>query len=138
MSERTKIDMLSAQLESIWADFDLLFAHLDAAGWQQGHGPDWVFADVPYHLAYFDRFMARYLEAGNDLPTDEQLQLDSISAMARWNGEQFALRPPGQSGPGAVADMHVARDRLRALIAGMTDDDLARPAWMSLTFFRGW
>jgi len=138
MPERERITVLSDQLERIWADLDDLFNGLDAAGWQRKHGADWIFADLPYHLAYFDRFYARYLEAGSQLPQEEQLSLDSLSAMARWNAGQFALRPLGQTPQESLAEMHAARDRLRALMAGMTDEDLFRPAWVSLTFFRGW
>ncbi|MDX1417869.1 MAG: DinB family protein [Candidatus Promineifilaceae bacterium] len=138
MSERERITLLSDQLERIWSDLDELLNGLDAAGWQRKHGPDWIFADLPYHLAYFDRYNARYLEAGSELPQEEQLVLDSFSAMAAWNDGQFALRPPGQTAQESLAEMHMARDRLRALMAGMTDADLSRPAWVSLTFFRGW
>jgi hypothetical protein len=93
MPKQDRVDMISGQIESIWANFDTLFAELDETGWQQKHGQDWIFADVPYHLAYFDRFMAQYAGAGSDLPAEEQLQVDSLGAMGRWNAEQFALRP---------------------------------------------
>lgn len=138
MPKRDRVETISGQLESIWANIDTLFAELDETGWQQKHGQDWVFADVPYHLAYFDRFMAWYAEAGTDLPVEEQLQLDSIAAMGRWNAEQFALRPAGQTPAESVAEMQAARNGLRALMAGLTDDELSRPAWMSLTVLRGW
>ena len=44
-----------ADLESIWRCYDAAFESLGPSDWSRKHGKDWTVADVPYHLAYFDR-----------------------------------------------------------------------------------
>ncbi len=138
MSTRTQIENLAAHLEDLWADFDVLFDELDPAGWQIGHGPDWVLADVPFHLAYFDRYTARCIEQGRDLPPQDRLELATLNDMNRWNAENFAGRSADQTPPDSLAEMRAARDELRRILSTLRDADLARPAWMHLTFLRGW
>jgi hypothetical protein len=61
--ERTKLASRMAQLEEIWATFDELFASFEPEDWSRRHGPDWIFADVPYHMYFFDQeFIADAIE----------------------------------------------------------------------------
>ena len=93
MSNRDRIAAVTAQLESLWADYDDLFASFNAEDWQRQHGTDWTLADVPYHLAYFDHEVIAYpLAAGAGLPEVDRIELDSIAALHRWNANQFARR----------------------------------------------
>ena len=134
----SSLSHLTSLLENLWANFDELFDSLDENGWQTPHGAEWIFADVPYHVAYFDRHIARSLEQGPDLPEDEQLSLSSLNDMNRWNAAEFARRPGNQTPIQSVAKMRAARAEIRHSLAGMTDPDLTRPAWMFLLALRGW
>ena len=134
----SQLNHLSSMLENLWANFDELFDSLDDDGWQTPHGSEWIFADVPYHLAYFDRYIARYLEQGPGLPKEEHLSLVSLNDMNCWNAAEFARRPENQTPAQSVAEMCTARDEIRRLLAGLDDADLERPAWMFLLSLRGW
>ena len=140
MSEngRSMIGSMAAQLEEVWSALDALFDSLSPANWQRPHGADWVFADLPYHLSYIDRLcIARPVELGEELPAAEQVQLCSINDLNAWNDNNFASRPEGQTVEESLAQMLDSRDHVRRVIANMTDDDLARPAWFSLLSMRG-
>ena len=64
---------LLADLDDLWQNLDAIFVSLGSSDWSRQHGPHWTFADVPYHLAYFDReIVAHPIERGPDLPTAEQ------------------------------------------------------------------
>src|SRR5262245_66583422 len=73
MSGRDQVEGIVGQLEELWAHFDTLYDAVEAAGdWRHRHGPDWTFADLPYHMAYFDdQLVARALELGPDYPPAE-------------------------------------------------------------------
>lgn len=53
MSTRIQLDALMVQIQEMWGHLDTLFDSInDTDSWDRKHGPDWTFADVPYHLAY--------------------------------------------------------------------------------------
>jgi hypothetical protein len=83
----------------MWGHPETLFDKIEAAdGWGQKHGPDWTFADVPYHCAYIDRdVIARGLESGPNIPEAEQEHLPSPDAIHAWNAGKFGERPAGQT-----------------------------------------
>ena len=129
----TERDALLADLEDLWRCLDEIFAGLTPADWQRKHGPDWTMADVPYHLSYFDReVVAEPFERGPDIPESERRVIASLAEVNAWNAEQFARRPAGQTPAGSLAQMRASRDRIRRLLAGITDADLDRPAWRVL------
>jgi hypothetical protein len=131
-SSLVSLDALKAAMEDLWAKFDVLLASFSSSDWQRRHGKDWVMRDIPYHLAYFDReVVAIPIELRGDVPPG----LGSMTTMAEldaWNAVQFKARPSGQSVEESLAAMRASRDRIRAAIAGATDDDLARPAYAPL------
>ena len=111
------IDALLGSLESIWADLDALFGDFTDADWRRVHGPDWIFADIPFHLAYFDRdLIAGPMEAGRgpEAPTDRVFR--TIGDLNEWNDTYFAARPVNQTVDQSLADMGAARDELRAAL----------------------
>src|SRR5262245_9886907 len=90
--------MLLADLEDLWRCLDELFASLAPDDWSRRHGKHWTFADVPYHLGYFDRDIVAYpIEQGLDLPTAAHWAARSNSQLNAWNERMFARRPPDQT-----------------------------------------
>ena len=85
---------LLADLDDLWQNLDAIFVRLGPSDWSRRHGPDWTFADVPYHLAYFDReIVVHPLEQGLDLPITEQWVARSNPDVHAWNARRFAERP---------------------------------------------
>src|SRR5215510_3345021 len=99
MSENENLSMsrMRSWLEELWSALDSLFEAMSPADWQSPHGPDWIFADIPYHLSYIDRdCVARPIELGEALPVTERVQLSNFNELNVWNQSKFALRPEGQ------------------------------------------
>src|SRR5262249_23758386 len=120
-------DALLADLENLWTCCDALFDGMSVQDWTRPHGPDWVFADLPYHLAYFDRDLTESRgERGEEVPRAERVQYRSLADLARFNAGKFAERPAGQTVATSIAQMRASRERLRAVVAGMGDADLDR------------
>lgn len=105
-------------------------------GWSQKHGLDWVFADLPYHLAYCNQgILIRGIQAGADLPEEEQELFASAEAINAWNARKFPERPAGQTSAQSVSQWQDSCEKIRQLTSDMTDTDY-RPFWMPLFF--GW
>ena len=133
-----KVSELRASLEEIWSALDSLFGEMSTADWQRPHGPDWVFADLPYHLSYIDRTcVARPIELGVALPAAEQVRLCSFNELNAWNQGKFAARPAGQKVERSLEQMYTSRDYVRQVMAKMTDTDLTKPAWFPMLNMRG-
>ena len=135
---RTQIDELMSHIEETWSNLSTLFDDLAAGnGWDQKHGPDWTFAELPYHLAYCNQeILIRGIKAGPNLPDGEQELLASADAINAWNARKFAERPAGQTAAQSVSQWRRTCDEIRQLTSEMTDTDLDRPFWMPLFF--GW
>ncbi len=135
---KTQVETIMAHIEETWGYLNTLFDDLFArGGWDQKHGPDWVFADLPYHLAYCNQdILIRGLTWGAELPEEEQELLPHPEAINEWNARKFAERPSGQTAAQSVAQWRETCDQIRRLTAGMTDADLDRPFWMPLIL--GW
>ncbi|MEZ4769231.1 MAG: DinB family protein [Caldilineales bacterium] len=133
-----QLDELMRHIEETWSNLNMLFDDLTAGNrWNQKHGPDWTFADVPYHLAYCNQeILIRSLKAGPDLPEDQQELLASADAVNAWNARKFAERPAGQTAEQSVSQWRATCAEVRRLVSEMTDADLDRLFWMIL--FAGW
>jgi putative sterol carrier protein len=138
-TSRQEVTKFRDDFEQLWGQLDQFFASLGPADWQKKHGKDWVFADVPYHLSYFDREIgARPIELGRNYPVEGREALYSMGELNDWNAREFAKRPATQTVEESLAQMREVRDTLRRLLDGMTDADLDSPAWMLLAIFTGW
>jgi DinB family protein/SCP-2 sterol transfer family protein len=127
---RTDIGVLAKDLDDIWALIDLLLDSVPADAWTRRYGPDWTYADVPWHLAYFDRIMlAEVLESGADLPEPQRFNLRTMAEINRWNAQEFAARPAGQTPQDSIRALRAVHDRIRGTLASLTDADLDRPAF---------
>jgi len=126
------------QIQEMWGHLDGLFEELNATdGWEEKHGPDWTFADVPYHLAYCNcDVVARGLELGPDYPEEEQDLLTSAKAISDWNARRFAQRPEHQSVSRTLSQWYGSCEAIYCLTSRMNDADLERPFWMPI--LRGW
>lgn len=139
MTDRSRVAALMAWLDSMWASFDALVDAFSADDWRRKHGADWVFADVPYHLAYFDNEIIAYpLAQGPNLPSEDRMDLASLAALQAWNASQFARRSAYYAPDRSLTRWRTTRAEIRASLAAMTDADLARPTWMALPAARGW
>jgi hypothetical protein len=129
---------LLADLEDLWRCLDELFASLASDDWSRRHGKHWAFADVPYHLGYFDHDIVAYpIARGPDLPTAEQWAARSNSEVNAWNERMFARRPPDQTVAQSLAQMQASRDAIRRVVGRMHDTDLERTVWFPL-LVGGW
>ena len=127
-----------ADMEELWRCLDELFASLVPGDWFCRHGQHWTFADVPYHLGYFDRTVIVYpIECGLGIPTAEQWAARSNSELNAWNERMFARRPPDQTLRQSQAQMQASREALRRILGQMPDCDLDRSVWFPL-LVGGW
>jgi hypothetical protein len=134
--EKTSLKTITSELEDIWKKFDTLFAGIPVGGWSRKFGKDWVFADQPFHMGYMDRMVAESVSAGKSLPVENQVVVKSESELNKWNGDEFARRPAGQTAQQAWDYWKQSRDAVRKAVSRMSDADLAGPAWMPI--FMGW
>src|SRR6266545_6043618 len=124
---------LTGQLEEIWCHLDTLLEPLTPADWQRKHGKDWIFADLPYHLGYYDRdTVADPIRIGTNLPANQQQLMRSMGELDAWNARKFSERRPGQSVGESLAQMRASRDAVRQAVAGLTDADLDRRVFIPL------
>jgi hypothetical protein len=129
---------LLADLEDLWQNLDAIFVSLGPSDWSCQHGPHWTFADVPYHLAYFDReIVAHPLAQGPDLPTAEQWAARSIPELNAWNARRFAERPATQTVEQSLEQMRASRNAIQGVAGAMHATDLERPTWFPL-LIGGW
>jgi hypothetical protein len=135
---RSQVEIYEHELEELWQRWDEQLALVPASRWTRRFGPDWTYADVPWHLAYFDRVMvADAIEKGRDLPPEERFDLRTTRDLNEWNQAEFRKRPSGTTPEQAIAELRRQRERIRKLLAAMTDDDLQKPAYNHF-FGAGW
>lgn len=135
MDPLTSLSSITTELEIGWKRFDDVYATFGSEQWTRKFGRTWTYADQPYHQAYFDGMVGEYLGYGPNPPADK-LTLRSLGDLTEWNRREFAKRRPGQTVEESLAAMRRSREVIRALTAGVTEQDLDRPAWMPLIF--GW
>jgi hypothetical protein len=134
----TTLDTLMTDLEGLWQRFDQLFDSMGPADWSRKHGKHWTFADVPYHLGYFDQeIVATPIERGRNVPPEGQRPMRTVAEMNAWNEARFAQRPADQTPQQSLEQMRTSRQAIRRAVAQLSDADLKRPAWCPLPFM-GW
>lgn len=131
MSNRTQVEILIAQIESIWDSQNQLFQTIARGNdWDHKHGADWTFADVPFHLAYCNwDLVIRPIQLGKELPVSEQRSFKSPADLAAYNSGRFAEKSATHTVERSLADLEGSRNELRRLLTEMSDTDLDRPAW---------
>jgi len=136
--ERAQIERLMNRIEEMWAHLAFLFNDLNATnGWESDHGPDWTFADVPYHLAYLNRdVIVRGLELGPDLPEADQTLLTNPKEVNAWNDHRFTKRTADQTVSQSLAQWQASCENIRKLASEMDVVDLERPFWIPA--YLGW
>lgn len=122
---------LLEELESVWSCFDELFASFGPSDWRRKLGPDWTYADLPYHLSYFDQeIVATPIARGRDVPLAEQRVQRTRRELDAWNAERFAARPADETVEQSLARMRRSRENLRRAAARL--DDLDAPGFTPL------
>jgi hypothetical protein len=120
------------QLETLWLELDRLFGSLTADEWVRPHGPNRTFADVPMHLANFDREVIV-----------ASLAHEAKTIWSQHSGLKLPINithwPPAQVEVTAhlslqtrLNQMKAARDSVRMALLALTDDDLDRPIWLAI------
>ena len=134
---RTTQAVLLADLEGLWQRFDELLRILRPDDWSGKHGKHWTFADVPFHLAYFDLdVITTAIKRGLNVPISEQF-MRSEAEQDTWNEIQFIQRPAGTSPEQCLEQMWASHQAIRNAVAGMSEDDLERPVFIPLVGL-GW
>jgi len=82
-----------ADLETIWIALDSFYQRFSPQDWERKHGKDWTFADMPFHLAYFNQMVINNIK--NDRGQQAKFTLQELN---NWNDAYFAERPASQSG----------------------------------------
>jgi putative sterol carrier protein len=114
----TNRDSILPHLENLWAQYDAIFDSLSAADWRRRHGRDWVIADVPYHLFYFDRdLLLEPLQRGRDVP-DEVIRgvPRTLGELNAWNARKFAERPADEVPERSLARWREVRHALQEML----------------------
>jgi len=127
------LNALRSDLEDLWQRLDEILTSLGPVDWSRKHGKDWTYADVPYHLAYFDRdLVANGITRGPNVPADQRSLLRSMAELNAWNARKFAERPADQTVERSLLQMRASRDAIRRVVAALSDADLERPVWVPL------
>jgi hypothetical protein len=71
------------------------------------------------------------------VPPEERFDLRTTRELNEWNRAEFAMRPAGTTPEQAIAELLRQRERIRRLLAAMTDADLGKPAY-NHSFGAGW
>lgn len=135
IATRPEVAALTADLEAFWHCFDTLFADLTPHDWTRKHGKHWTFADLPYHLSYFDRECTTVMAQGTDASSAARWLMHSEAQIDAWNARMFGRRLAGQTVATSLTHLRASRDLVRQTLSGLTDADLDTVAWNP---FFGW
>ena len=119
-----------ADLETIWGALDSFYQSFSPKDWSRKHGKDWTFADMPYHLAYFNQTVIDGIE--NDKGQQAKLTLQELNT---WNDSHFARRPASQAEAKALEHLHTTQ---AALKEATTSYSLDTPVFLPLIIVGGW
>ena len=119
-----------ADLETIWGALDSFYQHFSPKDWSRKHGKDWTFADIPYHLAYFNQTVMDGIK--NDQGQQAKLTLQELNT---WNDSHFAGRPINLSGAKALEHLHTTQAALKEVAANYSLDT---PVFLPLIIVGGW
>jgi DinB superfamily len=118
LAPTTRVPLL-ADLEELWRLFDEVAATLGPEDWSGEHGQHWTFADVPYHLAYFDReVIVTAINRGLTVPTAEPL-LRTEAEQDGWKEIQFTPCPSVTTPEQCLEQLWASRQALRNAVADL-------------------
>ncbi|MDZ4767330.1 MAG: SCP2 sterol-binding domain-containing protein [Chloroflexota bacterium] len=131
---------LLADLDATWDAANRFFARFADVEWARSHGADWIFADVPYHMAIYNRMIANMLLIGMDSDIEDSPSIINLEQLDAWN--QAGLRAMRWSGGSAdsLTTLRDSQDMLRAAIASLRElpRGLDAPVWLMTLRVRGW
>ena len=119
-----------ADLETIWTALDSFYQHFSPQDWSRKHGKEWTFADMPYHLAYFNQTIIDGIHDGHN--QNAKLTLNELNA---WNNAHFTQRPLSQSGAKGLDYLHATQATLRETATRHAPDT---PVFLPLIIVGGW
>lgn len=119
-----------ADLETIWACLDSFYQDFSPQDWARKHGRDWTFADMPYHLAYFNQTVINNIKNNNG--QESKLTLHELNT---WNDAHFANRPSSHAGAKGLAYLYETQAALRQLA---TEHEPETPVFLPLIIVGGW
>jgi putative sterol carrier protein len=129
--------LLLADLEGLWQCLDELLGILGPDDWSGKHGQHWTFADVPYHLAYFDLdVIATAIRRGLYVPALEQ-GMHTEAEQDTWNEIKFTKAPADTTPQQCLEQMRFSRQAIRDAVAGLSEADLEHPVFIPLVGL-GW
>ena len=124
------ISQALADLETIWTALDSFYQRFSPQDWARKHGKDWTFADMPYHLAYFNQTVINNIK--NDGGGQARLTLQELNT---WNDAHFAKRTSSQAGANGLAYLHETQAALRQLAKQYPPET---PVFLPLIIVGGW
>lgn len=119
-----------SDLETIWAAIDSFYQEFSPQDWSRKHGKDWTFADIPYHLAYFNQMVLDGVRDDHQHPAP--LTVEQLNS---WNDQQFARRSASHAGAHALDYLHETQAALRQAAEGFAPET---PVFMPLIMVGGW
>src|SRR6266498_3679976 len=119
-----------ADLETIWTALDSFYQHFSPQDWSRKHGKEWTFADMPYHLAYFNQTVIDGIR--DDHNQHAKLTMEELNT---WNNAHFTQRPASQSGAKRLDYLHATQATLRDAAARHAPDT---PVFLPLIIVGGW
>src|SRR5687768_3612225 len=122
------------ELEDIWKKFDTVYNSLSDEDWNKKFGKDWVFADQPYHLAFFDRMVAQSLLDGSKNTNRKKLHLKTMEHINKWNEQEFKKRPKKYTPQQSLNDFRKSHELLRKTVEKQKSWE--EKVWLPLFF--GW
>ena len=117
-------------LETIWSELDRFFSSFSDKDWSRKHGKEWTFADMPYHLAYFNQIVVQGIRNHNGQQAKRTLQELNV-----WNDAQFANCFPAHTGANGLLHLHETQKALRDTAAQNPPDT---PVFLPLIIVGGW
>ena len=119
-----------ANLETIWTALDAFYQQFSPQDWSRKHGKEWTFADMPYHLAYFNQTAIDGIREGDQKRTSHTLEEHDA-----WNDAHFAQRPSSQTGAKGLDYLHTTQAALRDAATRLAPET---PVFLPLVIVGGW
>ena len=119
-----------ADLETIWAALDTFYQRFSPQDWARKHGKEWTFADMPFHLAYFNQMVINGI--GSDHGEKAPVTFQELNT---WNNAHFAERPASQSGAKGLAYLRSTQMALKQEASRQAPET---PVFLPLIIVGGW